>query len=164
MCCIVLCCVVLRCLILFCLVLWFACGLLLVWFGMVWFGLVWFGLVWFGSVWFGLVWFGYILFGIIWCVFHFASFSVGLVKFSSVLACFVSIGPCSRENIISWTLRPFLTQSDLSVENGLFRLKPKSAFLTQSKKGFIDSTFFDRVFRLEDPVEKLSRKSLHLFF
>ena len=40
-------------------------------------------------------------------------------------------------------LRPFLMQSDLSVENGLFRLKPKSSFLTQSKKGFFDSTFFD---------------------
>ena len=47
-------------------------------------------------------------------------------------------------------LRPFLMQSDLSVENGLFRLKPKSGFLTQSKKGF-----FDREFRLADPVEKL---------
>ena len=40
-------------------------------------------------------------------------------------------------------LRPFLMQSDLSVENGLFRLKPNSGFLTQSKKGFFDSTFFD---------------------
>ena len=40
-------------------------------------------------------------------------------------------------------VRPFLTQSDLSVENGLFRLKSKSGFLTQSKKGFFDSTFFD---------------------
>ena len=39
--------------------------------------------------------------------------------------------------------RPFLMQSDLSVENGLFRLKPKSGFLTQSEKGFFDSTFFD---------------------
>ena len=38
-------------------------------------------------------------------------------------------------------LRPFLIQSDLSVENGLFRLKPKSGFLTQSKKGIFDSTF-----------------------
>ena len=37
-------------------------------------------------------------------------------------------------------VRPFLTQSDLSVENGLFRLKPQSGFLTQSKKGF--STHF----------------------
>ena len=32
-------------------------------------------------------------------------------------------------------------QSDLSVENALFRLKPKSGFLTQSRKGFFDSTF-----------------------
>ena len=46
-------------------------------------------------------------------------------------------------------------QSDLSVENGLFRLKPKSGFLTQSKKGFFDSTFFDGEFRLADPGEKL---------
>ena len=38
----------------------------------------------------------------------------------------------------------FVRQSDLSAENGLFRLKkPKSSFLTQSKKGFFDSTFFD---------------------
>ena len=40
-------------------------------------------------------------------------------------------------------LRPFLIQSDLSVENGRFRLKPKWGFLTQSKKGFFDSPFFD---------------------
>ena len=39
-------------------------------------------------------------------------------------------------------LRPFLTQSDLSVENGLFRLKPKSGYVTQSKKGFLDLTLF----------------------
>ena len=44
--------------------------------------------------------------------------------------------------IIFSGLRPFLIQSDLSVENGLFRLRPKSGFLTQSKKGFLDSTFF----------------------
>ena len=37
-------------------------------------------------------------------------------------------------------------QSDLSVENGLFRLKPESGFLTQ-------------LFRLDPPVEKVSRKS-----
>ena len=42
-----------------------------------------------------------------------------------------------------WALRPFLMQSDLAVENDLFRLKPKSGFLTQSKKGFFDPTFFD---------------------
>ena len=40
-------------------------------------------------------------------------------------------------------VKPVLTQSDLSVENGLFRLKPKSGFLTQSKESFFDSTFFD---------------------
>ena len=65
-------------------------------------------------------------------------------------------------------------QSDLSVENGLFRLKPKSGLLTQSKKGFFDSLFRlnffrlriptggssrkTRLFRLDPPVEKLSRK------
>ena len=38
-------------------------------------------------------------------------------------------------------LRPYLMQSDLSVENGLFRLKPKSGFLTQSKKGFSTQLF-----------------------
>ena len=37
--------------------------------------------------------------------------------------------------------RPFLIQSDLSVENGLFWLKPKSGFLTQSKKGFSTQLF-----------------------
>ena len=67
-------------------------------------------------------------------------------------------------------LRPFLImQSDWSVENGLFRLKPKSglsyavalteaqirAFLRSRKKAFFDSTFFDWQFRLADPVEKL---------
>ena len=40
-------------------------------------------------------------------------------------------------------LRPFLTQSDLSVEKGLFRLKPEPGFLIQTKKGFFDSIFFD---------------------
>ena len=46
-----------------------------------------------------------------------------------------------------WTprLRPFLIQSDLSVENGRFRLKPISGFLIQSKKSFFDSTFLDWV-------------------
>ena len=53
-------------------------------------------------------------------------------------------------------LGPFLIQSDFSVGNGLFRLKPKSGFLTQSKKGFFGSIFFDGEFRLADPVEKLS--------
>ena len=45
--------------------------------------------------------------------------------------------------LVKKLVRPFLMQSDLSVENGLFRLKPKSGFLTQSKKGFFDSTCFD---------------------
>ena len=73
-------------------------------------------------------------------------------------------------------IRPFLMQSDLLVENGLLRLKPKSGFLTRSKKGFFDSTFFDWEFRLADPVEKLDffdwilqsknsvEKALHVFF
>ena len=74
-------------------------------------------------------------------------------------------------------VRLFLTQSDLSVENGFARLKPKSGFRTQSKKIYFDSTFFDRVFRLmpsfttggssrktllsrlDLPVEKLRLKS-----
>ena len=43
----------------------------------------------------------------------------------------------------SLSLRPFLTLSDLSIENGRFRLKPKSGFLTRSKKSFFDSTFCD---------------------
>ena len=47
--------------------------------------------------------------------------------------------------------RPFLTQSDLSVENGLFRLKPKSGFLTQ-------------LFRQDPPVEKSVEKVLHVSF
>ena len=41
-------------------------------------------------------------------------------------------------------LRPFLLQSDFSVENGRFRLKPQSGFV---------------FLRLDPPVEKLSRKS-----
>ena len=45
--------------------------------------------------------------------------------------------------LIKRALRSFLIQSDLSVENGRFRLKPKSSFLIQSKKGFFDSIFFD---------------------
>ena len=62
-------------------------------------------------------------------------------------------------------------QSDLSVGNGLFRLKPKSGFLTQSKKGFYrlristgGSSKKTRLFRLDPPVEKLSRKSFYVFF
>ena len=47
-------------------------------------------------------------------------------------------------NKACFVIRPFLTQSDLSVENGLFRVKPKLGFLTtHSKKGFLDSIFFD---------------------
>ena len=57
-------------------------------------------------------------------------------------------------------VRPFLIQSDLSVDNGLFRLKPQSGFLTQSKKGFFDSTFFDWILRSKNSVEKV----LHVFF
>ena len=46
-------------------------------------------------------------------------------------------------------------QSDWSVKNGRgCRLNSKRGFLTKSKKGFFDSTFFDFVFRPEDPVEK----------
>ena len=51
-------------------------------------------------------------------------------------------------------VRPFLTQSDLSAENGLFRLKPKTSFLAQSKKSFFDSTFFELSF----PTGGSSRK------
>ena len=47
------------------------------------------------------------------------------------------------KNVNTPAVRPFLTQSDLSVENSLFRLKPKSGFLTQLKKGFFDLTFFN---------------------
>ena len=60
-----------------------------------------------------------------------------------------------RDKQSCFTVRPFLIQSDMSVENGRFRLTPKSDFLTQSKKGFFDSTLFDREFRLADPAEKL---------
>ena len=59
---------------------------------------------------------------------------------------------------------------------GLFRLKPQWGFLTRSKQGFFDSSFFDWEFRLADPVEKLDffdwifqsknsvEKVLHVFF
>ena len=67
-----------------------------------------------------------------------------------MIDCTYKWAECQRylgTNIIRlWWLyyvRPFLMQSDLSVENGLFRLKPQSGFLTQSKKGFFNSTFFD---------------------
>ena len=54
------------------------------------------------------------------------------------------------------TVRPFLTQSDLSVENGLFRLKPRWGFLTQSKKGWLFRLNF---FRLGFPTGGSSRKA-----
>ena len=44
---------------------------------------------------------------------------------------------CAPNNAV----RPFLIQSDLSVENGLFRLKPKSSFLIQSKRAFSTQLF-----------------------
>ena len=52
-------------------------------------------------------------------------------------------GPASPDDFAKRDIRPFLMQSGLSVENGFFRLKPKSGFLTQSRKGFFDYTFFD---------------------
>ena len=54
-------------------------------------------------------------------------------------------------------LRPFLMQSDLSIENGLFRLKLKSGFLRSRKRVFSTQ---QRVFRLDPPVGTLSRKSV----
>ena len=51
-----------------------------------------------------------------------------------------------ESNCVRIGLRPFLTPSGLSVENGLLRLKPKSGLLTQYKKGFFDSTFFRQSF------------------
>ena len=51
--------------------------------------------------------------------------------------------------------RPFLTQSDLSVENGLIRLKPKSDFPTPLKKGFFESIFFYWAFRRGGSDEQL---------
>ena len=55
-------------------------------------------------------------------------------------------------------------QSDLSFENGLFRLKPKSGFRTQSKRAF--ST---QLFSTENPDWRIQSKSfvekvLHVFF
>ena len=70
--------------------------------------------------------------------------------------------------ISNTTLRPFLIQSDWSVENGLFRLKPKSGFLTNNffrlRIPTAGSSRKNRLFRLDPPVEKLSRKVLHVFF
>ena len=68
-------------------------------------------------------------------------------------------------------LRPFLIQSDLSVENGRFRLKPKSGFLYTFEKGLFRLNLFrlsfptggssrkTRLFRLKLSVEKPSRKT-----
>ena len=54
-----------------------------------------------------------------------------------------NIGKLPKKKMkIGRMLRAFLIQSDLSVENGLFRLEPRSSFLTQSNEGFFDSTFF----------------------
>ena len=52
----------------------------------------------------------------------------------------------SNKPFFDCCVRPFLIQSDLSVENG------QISFLTQSKKGFFDST-------LDLSAKKLSRKS-----
>ena len=56
--------------------------------------------------------------------------------------CWINLG-AQLQLVVLKGLELFLTQSDLSVENGLFRLKPKSGFLTQSKKSFFDLSFFD---------------------
>ena len=40
-------------------------------------------------------------------------------------------------------VRPFVIQSDFTVENGRVRRKLKSSFLVQSKRGFFDSNVFD---------------------
>ena len=60
-------------------------------------------------------------------------------------------------------LRPFLIQSDWSVENGLFRLKPKSRFFrlripTGGSSRKLD--FFDWILQSKNSVEKV----LHVFF
>ena len=73
---------------------------------------------------------------------------------------------CFSSQVSKGLLRPILAQSDLPVENAHFRLKPS----------FFDSSFFDFVFRLGDPVEKAHffdkicqsknpvDKVLHVFF
>ena len=43
---------------------------------------------------------------------------------------------------IDFCFMPILTQSDLSVENGLFRLEPESCFLVHSRKRYIWNKFF----------------------
>ena len=67
-------------------------------------------------------------------------------------------------------------QSDLSVENGLFRLKPKIGLSYAVEKGLFRLNFFrlriptggssrkTRLFRLGSSVEKLSRKSVTRVF
>ena len=57
---------------------------------------------------------------------------------------------------INFNLRPFLIQSDLSVENGPFRSKPKSGFLMYAvEKGL----FRLNLFRLRIPPGGSSRKT-----
>ena len=57
-----------------------------------------------------------------------------------------------------WSLRPFLMQSDLSAKNGLLRLKPKSGFLTQSKKVEKELVRL-KFFRLRIPTGGSGRKT-----
>ena len=89
----------------------------------------------------------------------------------------VAGGRGGRKNVFDWLSRPFLIQSDLSVENGLTRLKPKSGFHTHSKKRLFRLNFFRlRIPTLAHPVEKLDffdwilksknsvEKVLHVFF
>ena len=72
-----------------------------------------------------------------------------------------------------WSVRLFLTQSDLSVENGVLRLKPKLGFLTVEKEQIFSTEFSDRriqsknltfstesICRSKNSVEKV----LHVFF
>ena len=51
--------------------------------------------------------------------------------------------------------KAILIQSNLSVENGCFRLKPNSSFPIRRKKAFWTQLFSTQVFQLGDPVEKL---------
>ena len=64
-------------------------------------------------------------------------------------------GQCSCIRQEKGLIMLFLIQSDLLVDNSLFRLKPKSGFLTQSEKGFFRLIFFHREFRLAGPVGEL---------
>ena len=78
------------------------------------------------------------------------------------------LGPLGN---LSLALRAFLMQSNLSVENGLFRLNEAEIGLSYAvEKGLLRLNFFllriptggssrkTRLFRLDPPVEKLSRK------